>query len=237
MAAIVGGARSFGGTSEKITFSNTTALRFTGPFSIACWVYLTSISAGNQTVYVQPSGATWVSPFARYCLRITNANVVQGWINDGSVGSNATTGVTALSANTWYHIGLLYDQVNLSAMLNGVSDHDTALTSAVTTNSANSPTCGNNTATEFVHGRVADLALWNTNLTTAEYAALAAGERPSKVRFGNCVLWCPMWGIASPEPDLSGQQNNGALTTTATAFGPPVRPITWTVPNIPGTRR
>ena len=35
-------------------------------------------------------------------------------------------------------------------------------------------------------------------------------------------LYLPMWGLSSPEPDLSGNANNGTLTGTSYADHPPV---------------
>jgi hypothetical protein len=32
--------------------------------------------------------------------------------------------------------------------------------------------------------------------------------------------------LASPEPDLSGNKNNGTLTGTTNTFGPPILPFT-----------
>lgn len=49
-------------------------------------------------------------------------------------------------------------------------------------------------------GKIAHLAIFNRELTAAEFAALARGNDPRTV--SGCVAYFPLWGLASPEPDL-----------------------------------
>jgi hypothetical protein len=79
---------------------------------------------------------------------------------------------------------------------------------------------------QALQGNMADTALWNVVLSATEIAALAKGIRPPQVRPAALIGYWPLDGLQSPEPDLSGNRNNGTLTGTVNAFGPPIRPIT-----------
>ncbi|CAM6003248.1 unnamed protein product [Sphagnum balticum] len=76
-------------------------------------------------------------------------------------------------------------------------------------------------------GKLAEWGLWDAALTTAEIASLAAGVLPPQVRPLSLVGYWPLYGLASPEPDLSGNANNGTLTGTTYATGPPVELFGW----------
>ena len=53
-------------------------------------------------------------------------------------------------------------------------------------------------------GNLAEIAMWSVTLTDAEIAALATGVRPNRVRPAAVVGYWPLWGVSSPEPDVSG---------------------------------
>jgi hypothetical protein len=75
-------------------------------------------------------------------------------------------------------------------------------------------------------GSLADGAQWNTNLSAAEITALSKGARPYTIRPANLLGWWPLDGLQSPEEELSGAKNNGTLTGTTAAFGPPYMQFT-----------
>jgi hypothetical protein len=79
---------------------------------------------------------------------------------------------------------------------------------------------------------LADVAIWNVDLTAFEISALAKGARPNIIRPASLVAWWPLDGLQSPEPDLSRNAKNGTLTGTAAAFGPPYAPFTPRWPQI-----
>lgn len=65
-------------------------------------------------------------------------------------------------------------------------------------------------------GLAAEIALWNVILTDPEIAALGTGICPRFVRPASLVLYCPLLGLQSPEPDMSGNQNNLTLSGAPT---------------------
>jgi hypothetical protein len=75
---------------------------------------------------------------------------------------------------------------------------------------------------DFLSGGAADCAYWNTVLSSGQVAQLAAGYRPIDIgSTANLQGWWPLSGYSSPEPDISGNNNNGTLTGTAQAAMPP----------------
>jgi hypothetical protein len=81
-------------------------------------------------------------------------------------------------------------------------------------------------------GRVAEIACWTVGLTALERLALFNGTRANRIRPASLVFWMPCAGDASPEPDYSLNVNNGTLTGTTYAFGPPLLPLTLRWPQL-----
>ena len=71
-------------------------------------------------------------------------------------------------------------------------------------------------------GRIAEVALWDVALSAAEVAALASGVTPLHMRPGNLVAYWPVWGLHSPEIDLTSNGNNMTVTGPVKAGHAPV---------------
>ncbi len=61
-------------------------------------------------------------------------------------------------------------------------------------------------------GDMAEFCVWDVKLTDEEQVALANGVSPSMIRPGNIRFYVPMHGIASPEAELSGNQENPTVS-------------------------
>ena len=95
----------------------------------------------------------------------------------------------------------------------------------------------NSVVSNAFNGRMAWVTVWNQVLTADELTALYSGRNPLTVRRNNINVCWPLFGWATPEPNLiSGA---GALTPsspnppTLTLNGPPVEPMAsrlWTLP-------
>lgn len=210
-------ARSFNGSGDQINLGNSSTLDPTVPVSISVWFMLTST----------PGGA-----YACLCDRINGGTHYMALLyNSGHMtyyfgsGNNIDPGTASITQNVWYHVGAAIDgSNNATTFMNGVSDGTVA--GATVTPAAVNSTLGRNGLNTDFPGILADYAIWNTNLTAAEFLALSRGARPVNVRSANLKAWLPLTGLQSPEPDLSGNANNGTLTGTTPAFGPPIMAFT-----------
>jgi hypothetical protein len=137
-------------------------------------------------------------------------------------------GTTTLSVDTWYQVGMSLDASFLQTYVNGVSDGTVASNGVSLLSGTQNFVMGSQPASagRNFNGRIADVAIWNVVLTAAEFVALAAGIRPNTVRPASLKGYWPLDGVNSPEPDLSGFGNNGTLTGTANAAGPPLAMFT-----------
>lgn len=73
-------------------------------------------------------------------------------------------------------------------------------------------------------GYCAEVGFWAAALTAAEVAALARGVPPSLVRPGTLRAYWPLYGVAFPEPDLSGRTGVAGTPSTIPIGNPAFRP-------------
>lgn len=123
---------------------------------------------------------------------------------------------TGYSANTWHHaMGVATSATSRAVFLDG---------GGKATNGTNLTPSGVDSArlskrgdgANYLNGRLAEGAVWNTNLSDAEVLALARGVSPLRIRAGNLVAYWPLYGAASPEPDYGGTANNMTLANSPT---------------------
>ena len=65
-------------------------------------------------------------------------------------------------------------------------------------------------------GYLADVGIWNVALTDAEVLSLSKGVSPLKVRPSALVLYCPLYGGGSTEPNLISAATEPAIQGTLT---------------------
>ena len=70
-------------------------------------------------------------------------------------------------------------------------------------------------------GRLGYISYIGAFLTLAEIQSIQFGIIPAHLMSDVKGFW-PLWGVATPEPDLSGNGNNGTVTGAVVADGPPV---------------
>jgi hypothetical protein len=215
-------ARSFNGSTDEL-ISSSIAIPVAA--TMAIWVKPITLPSGYQTVcgyggandyfviHLKSTGNA-----AYYCFSVTG-------------GIHVDPGTATYTLNAWTHTAITYDSINnLLTYANGISDGTNNLGFG-NLGQADSPlgaALGYDTTTPGRHlnGVMADFGYWNTALTVAEIRALANGARPGNIRPQNLLCWQPLDGLQSPEPDLSGKKNNGTLTGTTAAFGPPLMQFT-----------
>lgn len=221
-------ARKFVSASNQTGTATSAGLTY--PFTLAHWFNISTLSGANQNMaMLYPSGAS------------TNDNIGTGI--DGSTGqaevfcSDNLTNYTvtpigaALSTGVWHHIAFVgTSSTNRNGYLDGSA---TPITNLANITAAQDTLAVGDFAggSGALDGLLADVAIWNVDLTAGEINALASGMPPYLIRPSALIGYWPMWGLASPEPDLSGNKRNITL-----ANAPPRAnhaPVTLWTPKIP----
>lgn len=218
-------ARSFNGTSDVVSFGNLSSVVGGNNFSCSIWAkYLTTNVASYQSLFSQGTGRGGGGQdtfnFEYY------ANTDASFPNKFVVGTQANQQLLATGDGNWHHWGLSWNNstTTLTGYFDGVKKNSGSAGSAAATSIATTIGVGHNSGgglQEFSNVVTADPAIWGTILTDAEFAALGAGARPGVIRPLSLILWATVDGLASPEPDLSGNAHNGTVTGTSLASGPP----------------
>lgn len=214
-------ARLFTAASSQ-TISGSAALTGGAPFncSMSCWVYANTLPANAV-----PMGLTNHTLAYNFVIfQISSGNVVFQANGTGSAGNPVATATLAPSTSVWQHYGGSYGFVagaggtgTAAAYLNG-ANKGTATVGGTATPAFNETDIGGYVpgTTDYWDGRIAEAAIWNVVLTDAEFAALATGINAYRVRPSALVGYWPVFGLASPEPDLSGFKNNLTLSNAPT---------------------
>ena len=63
-------------------------------------------------------------------------------------------------------------------------------------------------------GSICEVCMWDVALSDAEALALHLAIKPNHIRPADVVGYWPVWGLHSPEIDLSGQGNNMTVSNT-----------------------
>jgi hypothetical protein len=210
-------ARSFNGSSDFITLGITQTTAFARPISFSCWALLNS-GAGSFPLII---GFTAGGSFTFFGINIGSSSGLNVFYS----GVDQTNNGSAFSTNVWHNCVFTDDGATVTVYQDG-SSVGTGGSIGTITNSANVVIGNNAQGNSFWKGSIADAAFWNVVLTAAEIRALSNGARPFTIRPGNFNGYWPFDGLQSPEPDLSGKANNGTLTGTALAAGPPVMMFT-----------
>jgi hypothetical protein len=208
-------ARRFNGSSDFIDLG-TVDFTFAGSSDQTATIY----------VQVQPNSVTsgsvfsheFGSPSMLLLIRFTST-IIQGFTSGGGFNSSVTP-----VAGGWYSIVFSIGGFLQSSFI--------SVNNTVTTGAAGSAQFPNNGAfpanigrrtivLDWFSGLIADVAIWNTNLTQGEALALNRGAPPGRIRPGNLRLWSQLDGDRSPEPDASGWGHVGIVNGTTKAVNPP----------------
>lgn len=209
-------ARSFNGTTDKINCGHGSSLNPMRNFTIAGW----GNSTGTSDDFIlarDDGGAQRKFAFGKVSNKL--------YMDSGNGVPFSGVGPT-ISINTWYHYcsvvvsntgnpGIAYGFLNGTFVATGSMG---AIISATSTDLL----IGNrgDGAVPF-GGNIAHVAMWSTNISAGEVVLLASGVRPNSIQPLSLVGYWPLFGIPSPEPDLSQFGNNGTLTGTGFAADPP----------------
>lgn len=216
-------ARTFvAASSQKVQLDANPVSAY--PFTLASWFYPTSLAAAGGWLLI---GISVSGGAGYYGLTVANNTAIRAQIDSSFATATFATSATGLLAtNQWFHVcGVFKSGTNgLRVYLNGTQR-------ASSTNGETFPTVANFTAggdprgnSNFVTGRIAEVAVWNVELSDGEIAALATGAPPPRVRRSGLVLYWPLHGLVALEPDLSGHSRGGTVTGATKGDHAPVGP-------------
>lgn len=207
-------ARAFISASDQQLFSSAAAVS-AYPASMFCWWYSTNDAGAHDLVAVGSSLTLQI-------LMSTGDGHVIAAVNNGGIAYADNT--DGYSTNTWNNsLATFGSSTNRKLYLNGGS-------AATNTTSKAFPTVDETiiaaratgyTSLEF-DGNIAELAIWNVEISAAEYAVLNAGYSPLFIRPQSLVAYWPLIGRTSPEIDIVGGYNMTLTNSPTTAAHPPI---------------
>jgi len=158
-----------------------------------------------------------------FSLGVSFTNNIDWDFNDGSgllVFYNGGGGNFVSSGSSgdytdgnWHNITITSDNVTIRLYIDGVQTGTDAFSSAI--NADGGPQFGWSSGDNFEWtGDLAEGAIWKgATLSAEEVAALANGVSPLKFHRAELKGYWPLWGVADPEPDLSGNSHNSTSIT------------------------
>jgi len=198
------------GTPDWLTLASAPAL--VAPFTMACWVRSndTTILQGAMGLFRAGSGNRY------HILTLDGAgtNQVQCTTREGSDIGTSATGTYVV--DTWHHIGGVWASgTSRTAYFEGVAGTANTLNATPTTIDGFAiGRVNDGTPSDPFSGNIAEAGFWDVALTANEMVALAGGISPLRVRSESLVIYVPLYGLASPEPDYSSNGNDLTLNGT-----------------------
>lgn len=165
------------------------------PLTMACWFNLDDTTNGQALINISNSGG-----FERFLL-LARGNAagdpIGAFYADSSNAFVLANTSTGFSASTWTHGAAVFtSSTSRTAYINGGSSGTNTASATLSNSGLNNITIGfqqfNNTGASAVDGRIAEVGIWNTDLSTAEIASLAKGMTCDKVRPQSLVAYFPL---------------------------------------------
>lgn len=221
-------ARTFNGSTNSVDLPSGVSLALNSAVTVVFWNHTAggtqgaAFTVGNA---LDPSRCMTHAPFVD--------NTIYWDYGNSALGGRVSTSYSSY-LNKWTHVGLV--STGNSGTFQGIY-----LDGVLAASQASSDGPNATVSTGFIGrfdvffhtGRIAEFAVWNVVLTANEIKSISKGAQPPLVHPPNIVGYWPLWGVAAPEPDLSGNGRNGTLSATAPVRGNhcPVGPY---APYIPG---
>jgi hypothetical protein len=231
-------ARDFDGADDRIVVGNNASIGFLDAFTVAAWIRKGGTYGGGNLGRVMDkqnggSGQTaewlWFNDPSDPAPPVNAfAFAVQRW----SGGEAYWYYPIPTPTTDWHHHIIGYDYADGTSgvplcHIDGASQSMSNQTPATGTKNAATGTAaslciGGRTfnALRGFDGMIAECAMWNRKLSAAESKAVYFGG-PLAVPVG-LVVYMPIWGIQSPEPNYGSSLLTGAVTGAVQAGHPPL---------------
>jgi hypothetical protein len=212
-------AGNFTGISY-VSAADSPSLKPASALTIAAWIFPTADFSATTHAIVSKSLGSWSSPkYASYELRL-NGGQLDGWISDSSYNPATSTGSVTL--NQWNFVAMVYDGMYTTFYINSGTPDSSFNVGAHTIGYNSNPLfIGHSQAPDFFQGKLAEVQIFDTPLTSAQIGELWNGGAgtytlPGGIPAGNLMAWYHLNGDAA---DYSGNSNNGTWTGEGYAPG------------------
>lgn len=208
------GARDFNGTTQAASTASAIDLSAVNAVSVSLWLWIDTY--GNEDKMLIELGNDYTNFNSAFVVDVFAQNVVEPAL----LGNNGTNGAdydfTAFATGTWHHLVFIFDksQAGSSAgevdlYVNGSLQSKTPFASVDNSNNFGSHTfyvMARGAASNFIDGRIADVAIWKSRLSGGNVTSLNGGTLPNAISPAADFYW-KLCGDASPEPATSGGIN------------------------------
>ena len=211
-------AHRFDGSGEASKLGNSAVGMPNGaPLTLACWFNSDSASASGGLLGI---GATDANNTDAFFLLVDNGVNLDARTRDGGSATFARA-TASVSNNTWHHAcGVYRSSTDRSCFLDGGNEGTNSTSKNPATPLDNIRIAALlNGGTDF-DGDIAEAAIWDTDLTNEEVAALGKGASPLTIRPGNLVAYWPMIRDSGTLNDKLGVNNLNLIGTTGPANHP-----------------
>lgn len=176
-------ARNFNGTSARIHVSS--AVVTAPPYTMACWFRTTNMTQLGCLLSLSSSTADYSTIFFRGDVAGDPIDILAE--GPGQAVSRSTTGCTS---GKWHHAcGVFTSATSRTVYLDGGSS---ATNTNPRTTTLNQTEIGAWRSSLWFSGDIAEVGIWNIDLSVAEIAALANGVSPALIRPQNHVAYLPL---------------------------------------------
>lgn len=214
-------ARSFNGTTALVNVGNASALQITGRITLAARVNVTApTSTSLYTIIAAGFDGSTVPYYLDLYGGGGGANPHQ--LRTGQYPVGQATVSWSPTAGTWYSVVGLHDGSIWKLYIDAAFQASGGTTGAAAANGQNhsiGARIDSGTPSSFFNGKIAEVAVWNTNIPVAAIAALAAGAPPWIAAPDGLKGYWPLLGDSS-EPDYSGTRSSGTVTAATVVAHP-----------------
>ena len=162
-AGKIGRAIDFDGVNDYVSVADAASLDLTTGMTLEAWVQLDTVSSWRTTILKEKPGGLVYSLYANSSSSRPQGEIVTGAGTDVLAGAGP-----ALTAGTWTHLALTYDNAQLRLFRNGVQVAQIAATGAIQASTLPLRIGGNAIWGEYTDGRIDEVRVYNRALSAAE---------------------------------------------------------------------
>lgn len=213
-------ARWFDGVDDTIDCGTKNFLRMGGNrVQIYAWIYLNKIPTGNGFNIVSKGGANNF-----YKLRVTDQQRLRYLQDSGGTDAISDTAFT-IPIRQWTHVGVIYDGSRIRLFVNALRGSTQAASGNLDNGVSNLFIGSNEGSDGFWNGAIAHVFINEGEFVANEIRQIMFTPGNLNINFGfsntRKGMYLPLNGSSDPEPDYSGNSNNGIVTGALFAPGPP----------------